>query len=178
MAPLLLFQLSVVAWPAIAALDHTVVVDDLDKGVFVKIPLLDHRGDTIYTLMCRGGTVEYLERVSPKIIWVEPFACRLFEGTTEYEGSLLGHDESPPWHTRGQVKSIDELLDPEAQIRIFQLRGIELRLEFQKVASNGFVFNVKVKPDPSITSERVEVDEPRYCRSDSPHNFGSWELCK
>ena len=167
-----------VAWPEVKPINENVFISDVREGVLIEIPITNIEGNLLYTFMCRGGTADYLDRVSSKITWVEPFGCRLYEGGIEVESSLLGHDESPPWHTRGQIKSWEELKRLDSRLRMFRLRGMRLIMKFSNVTDSGFSLNVRVQSDKTATTELAASDETNYCRSEEEWNFGSWEACK
>jgi hypothetical protein len=75
------------------------------------LPLLDVHGVTNYTLNCAGGDDKFLDELGQaQINYVGPFACRLDEGKSDTEGSLLSEDESPYWISRGQVHDFSEIV--------------------------------------------------------------------
>lgn len=194
-------------WPMLANIDAEFDVQAPNRQVYIELPLKDADGEVRYTLYCRGGKEPYLSEGAPGgTFLVEPFACRLVEGRTENESSLLSEDESPYWHTRGRIASYDELVGvcgdyPEfGRIRHFRQRGFELTLEFDDVDRDSkgvvtsFTLRVVVRSDPGITSRRTEQTGylhprgdcttikrgklPLMCRSVKAENLGSWEECK
>jgi len=156
-------------WPRISEFTFTIGIFTKSERIHFEIPLVDEQGNTIYTLFGTGGSDNYLDHLSAKddINYVGPLQIRLVEGTKDSEGSLLSEDDSPPWHTRGQVHS-SQLVGacgkyPEyGVLRHFRLRGFELTLQFLDIETdkNGkpVYFNLKIslRTCPECTSAQTE----------------------
>jgi len=166
-------------------------------------------GVTRYTLNCAGGDNQFLDKLrgAEDINYVGPFACRLNEGKSNTEDSLLSEDESAYWFSRGQINDFREIIGacgryPEyGAARHFRLRGFELTLEFTDVALDRkgnptyFVLVISVLTDPSALSAEAEqtgyltpYKVGRSCdkvlRGNEPrmcrdwlHSGGSWTEC-
>jgi len=172
-------------WPKLQPVKSIFEVPEPYGKTHIRFALKDTSGEIRYTVICRGGTeLQQLEDAPENIIWVEPFACRLFAGVMEQEYSLLAHDASAPWHTRGQIKSYEELKDEKERIRSFRLRGFEITFAFLDVKFDvsgmlqPFRLSIRVEPDESIAPEYVESNALRVCRSIGDETFGSWERCR
>ena len=172
------------SWPMLKPVDTTFAVNQPNTKVFIRLPLHDRRNQTPYTLFCRGGVEPYISEGAPQdMVVVEPFACRLNEGTEESEESLLATDESPYWHTDGRLGSYEELADPKRRTRVFRTRGFALTLrflntDFVRDSLRRFDLRVTIHPDERITSRFVEGNPHPMCRkwTDSTR-LGSWEPC-
>jgi hypothetical protein len=158
------------SWPLLQQSTARIGVDTSAERIFFQLPLLDVHGVMRYTLNCAGGDNKFLDELGQarQINYVGPFACRLNEGKSDREGSLLSEDESAYWFSRGQVHDFSEFIGacgryPEyGAVRHFRLRGFELRLEFKDIALDGkgkplyFVLVVSVRPDPTALSADAE----------------------
>ncbi len=196
-------------WPLLQQSTARIGVDTSAERIFFQLPLLDVHGVTRYTLNCAGGNDKFLDELgqAQQINYVGPFACRLNEGKSDSENSLLSEDESAYWFSRGQVHDFSEIIGacgryPEyGAVRHFRLRGFELTLEFTDIAldSKGkpayFVLVISVRTDPTALSADAEQTgyltpdkTGRGCgevlRGNEPrmcrdwlHRGGSWTEC-
>ncbi|RPI76806.1 MAG: hypothetical protein EHM45_11685 [Desulfobacteraceae bacterium] len=147
-------------WPSMAEFDLKIGIEARSEKIYFEIPLRDIRGRIQYTLICRGGSVEYLNAFtdSNKILYAPDLGFRLYEGTKEVEGSLLCEDGAPAWHSRGQVR-YSQLVGacgkyPEyGMLRHFRLRGFELTLEF---------FDIVIDPEGKPAYLNLRISLHRY----------------
>lgn len=197
------------SWPLLQQFTAGIGVDTSAERIFFQLPLLDVHGVTTYTLNCAGGEDKFLDDLgkAQNINYVGPFACRLNEGKSDAEVSLLSEDESAYWFSRGQVHDFSEIIGacgryPEyGAVRHFRLRGFVLTLEFTDIAVDGngkpayFVFVISVRTDPTALSADAEqtgyltpYKNGRGCdkvlRGNNPrmcrdwlHSGGSWTEC-
>jgi len=163
-----------VQWPEMREFEADFVVNtSAEKIEFIR-PLYDVNGTVRYLFVCRGGSTEYLDKLSDQTNrnYVGPFGCRLSEGDKEVEDSLLSEDDSAPWYSRGQFHSYDEVIKdcgdyPEyGRVRHFRLRGFELSLSaIDPVYNNhnqleSFNMKVSLRRNDKITSAQAE--QPGY----------------
>ena len=163
-------------WPVLVPIDTTFAIESPNTKVLVKLPLRDHRGKVAYTLACRGGGGEpFIADGPPDSLWIAgAFACRMNEGTTDDEHTILYRDEVSYWHTPGHFW-YSAIANPDARSRVLRLRGFELVLSFDHVRVSRlgpeqypwperFDFHVVVRPDAKITTEWLEGTGVRMCR--------------
>src|ERR1700737_3263861 len=100
-------------WPPIQPIDRTYVVDFSAAPIEIILPILGGDGRQLYLFTCRGGDDAQMDALSDRshITYVGPFACRLNDGETESEDTLLSEDDVAAWHSRGQFHA-SELLGP------------------------------------------------------------------
>ncbi|MFI5304194.1 MAG: hypothetical protein ACHQYP_05290 [Nitrospiria bacterium] len=143
-----------------------------EKLEFVKL-LEDINGTIKYLFVCRGGSTEYLDKLSDQmqISYVGVLGCRLIEGNKEVEYSLLAEDDDSPWHSRGQYFNFNEVTGdcgnyPEyGRLRHFRLRGFELTLlakdfTFNKGNFDSFKVQISLRQDQKIKAAQAE--QPGY----------------
>ena len=176
-------------WPLINELDTTFNISSDDHSITFSIPLLNKNGKTVYTLFGTGGNESYLDSLSKVtgINHVGPLQLRLVEGTEDSETSLLAYDDSPPWHTRGQVHFYQLVGDSAKSqefgtLRHFLLRGFELTLEFTVIETdkNGipasFKLNISIRKCEDCNSQQAEL--PNFLKGEIPimrrDENGSW----
>jgi hypothetical protein len=161
-------------WPLLQQFTARIGVDTSAPRIFFQLPLLDVHGVTRYTVNCVGGDNKFLSRLGDgrEINYVGPFACRLNEGKSNDEDSLLSEDDSAYWYSRGQVHDFREIIGacgryPEyGAERHFRLRGFELTLEFTDIIIDNmgkpayFVLAIFVRTDATSLSEYTE--QPGY----------------
>jgi hypothetical protein len=157
-------------WPLLQQFTARIGVDTSAPRIFFQLPLLDVHGVTRYTVNCVGGDNEFLGRLGDRrgINYIGPFACRLNEGKSNDEDSLLSEDDSAYWYSRGQVHDFGEIIGacgryPEyGAVRHFRLRGFELTLEFTDIVIDGkgkpayFVLAISVRRDATALSAEAE----------------------
>ncbi|MBI3352138.1 MAG: hypothetical protein HY036_06125 [Nitrospirae bacterium] len=197
-----------IQWPVIKEFTMDFPIQtNAEKLEFVK-PLDDMNGTVKYLFVCRGGSTEYLDKLSDqtKINYVGVLGCRLIEGNKEEEYSLLAEDDDSPWHTRGQYFTFNEVTSdcgnyPEfGRMRHFRLRGFELTLLakdfiYNKTNLNSFKLQISLRQDPKVKTSQAEqtgyitpYQTGRNCKiiikGNEPRmcrnweKGGSWEECK
>lgn len=158
------------AWPTMQEFTAKVGIETPADRIFLKFSLIDVQGQTRYSFICEGGSNKYLDRLSDSsgINYVGPLACRLVEGKSNTEDSLLSEDGSAYWYSRGQIHDFHELIGscsryPEyGALGHFRLRGFERTLGFGDVevdkAGNPtyFTLTVSLRRDARITSPQAE----------------------
>ena len=187
-------------WPVLAEFSTAIGIETAAESIFWDFPLIDVHGRAQYRFRCRGGSEEYLNKLSDKVDvnYVGPFACWLIQGDSDTEASLLSEDESPYWYSRGQVHDFHELLGacgryPEyGDVRHFRLRGFVLTLDFGdiEVDKQGnptyFTLTVSLRRDPTAHSAQAEqtgyltpYKAGRNCatvlRGNEPRMCSDWE---
>ncbi|RMH43423.1 MAG: hypothetical protein D6694_07065, partial [Gammaproteobacteria bacterium] len=130
-------------------------------------------GQIAYTLTCRGGTEVVLDRLTDEIgvNYIGPWMCILNEGAEETEAGLIGPRELPVWMGRNVFtrKALERpcMDDPYyGRKREFALRGMKLELGFEQVERGkpltvAAVFHVRVRRDPSATSQIADAKLPK-----------------
>ena len=157
-------------WPVIQEVEKIYELNASAKEINISFPIKDVNGVTQYLFVCKGGSTEYLDKLSDEtgINYTGWLGCRLIEGNKEKEFSLLAEDgKSAPWHTRGQVFTLSELSGecgnyPEyGRTRHFKLRGFVLTLDFIDIhETDGEIDKLKLKvslaKDPKANSKYAE----------------------
>ena len=158
-----------IQWPAMK--EFTVdfpIQTNAEKLEFVKL-LEDVNGTGKYLFVCRGGSTEYLDKLTDQtqINYAGALGCRLIEGDKETEFSLLAEGDDAPWHTRGQYFNFKEITGdcgnyPEyGKLRHFRLRGFELTLLakdfiYNKGNLDSFKLQISLRRDLKIKSSYTE----------------------
>jgi hypothetical protein len=157
-------------WPVLQQFTARIGIEASARRILFDLPLVDIHGVTKYTLNCAGGDDRFLEKLAKArdINYVGLFACRLNEGNSDTEDSLLSEDDSPYWFSRGQIHDFQEIIGacgryPEyGAARHFRLRGFELTLEFTDITLDRkgnpthFVLAISVRTDPTAFSAEAE----------------------
>jgi hypothetical protein len=195
-------------WPEMKEVAVNFPVDFKTQKIEIDLPLSDKTGKLQYLFWCRGGGDEYLatQTVGDDFL-VGPFSCGLKSSDKNSDKNLLGEDDSPLWHTRGQyhyAQLFGKCGDyPEfGRARTFALRGFRLTLTVSDVKINSpgevtyFSFGVSLKTDKSAIGSIAQRPDylspygegksceiirkgkdPRYCR-DWETRGGSWDSCR
>lgn len=163
-------------WPKVSEFKKIISIDALSTNIHYIIPIKDQLGKTIYTLTCRGGSTEFLDKLSDStgLNYVGPLCFFLFTGPGSEENAPLGddfllcEDGSAPWYSRGQITDYRELIGdcgryPEyGSLRHFRVRGFELTLHFVNIAVekdssvSRFDVAISIHCDSTITSSLTE----------------------
>lgn len=186
-----------VVWPEVREFEISVGFGMSATKFEVTIPIYNESGKKEYWIKCVGGDDEYLDRLSGEsgINYVGPLSCRLDLEDRESGFSLLGVDDSPVWHTRGQFH-LGQLVGscgsyPEfGRVRNFRLRGFRLTLEARDIVFSRdksidyFLLKISVQKDAAAVSasaappgyldpalkdrscnEVLLGNDPRFCRN-------------
>ena len=194
-------------WPAVLPLTKEYLIDFSSEWVSIDLPIAGISGKTEYLFWCRGGSTENLDAYEEKtgMSFVGSFLCRLNEGATPQDISLLQEDGAAVWYSRGlfsepSVTGACAAYPEYGARRTFALRNMRLTLELHDVQlrSNGgfsrFKLLVTVRPDKKATGSVAQRPrylspkwgdcskvrrgiEPRMCR-DWKNKGGSWEHCE
>jgi len=155
-------------WPKVNEFQVTTFIDTSINEILLEVPILDNNGKRLYLFICRGGSQKYLDQLyeEKNLVITPPLNCAIYSGD-ENEASLLSEDESPSWHSRGQIYFDDIIGDcadyPEfGATRNFYLRGFSLTLHFEGVKLNenqeivGFNMVVALKNKPDAVSPKAK----------------------
>src|SRR5205814_933259 len=90
-------------WPAVLPLTKEYLIDFSSEWVSIDLPIAGISGKTGYLFWCRGGSTENLDAYEEKTgtSFVGSFLCRLNEGATPQDISLLQEDGAAVWYSRG-----------------------------------------------------------------------------
>lgn len=191
-------------------MSKTVVLDWSSGWTSADIQIEDRNGKVQYLFWCRGGTPPNMDVYEEKtgFSMVGSLICRLSEGGTKTDLSLLQEDATAVWHSRGQIHE-DAITGrcanyPEfGATRHFLLRDMQLTLRFSDVklrANGGFsrlTMTLQAVPMRGIRNENAQRPhylppvykdcshirrgiEPRMCRrpEGDPKGPGSWAECR
>ncbi len=162
-------------WPQVNEFEIVYGIEAGSERIYLNMPVLNKNGHVVYNLICRGGSQDYLDKLGEQLdlTLVPPLNCSLYVGD-ENEDSLLAEDNSPNWHSRGQIffySLVGACRDyPEYGVkRHFSLRGFKLSFYFDNIevdeqgSIKRFDMKITLRKDQRALTERaaqVKISPP------------------